>query len=421
MPKILKFDEAARRGLEAGVNKLADTVKVTLGPKGRNVVIEKKFGAPTITNDGVSIAREVELDDVFENMGAQLVKEVATKTNDVAGDGTTTATVLAQALISEGLRNVAAGASPTGLKRGIEKAVKVSVESLAKQSKEHIYPHVGGWSINEFLMLGGQATADAVVPKIAQIQYAWRSPTIGTQDQIYHVLATAARAAAAACHCEVTVRWLAKTRPGVPNHALARLTYDNLVLTGGPDFPDEARRFANEILAAEGFSQPDEPYSAACRSLVDPEVYEAQVRQSLPPWQKNITAEPYVEYTHHAPTVWLLTGKPVVRETYEWLWNHWSTVAVNGFTPAIEQTWLSAARAIAATMLDLLTEPALLAACQAEFNERTGGGVGGTKWVPPLLPADFKPPIDLAWPEYVQTVRGRHWQIPEPESFGTTL
>ncbi|HEX4244868.1 MAG TPA: TCP-1/cpn60 chaperonin family protein, partial [Acidimicrobiales bacterium] len=110
MPKILKFDEAARRGLEAGVNKLADTVKVTLGPKGRNVVIEKKFGAPTITNDGVSIAREVELEDAFENMGAQLVKEVATKTNDVAGDGTTTATVLAQALIREGLLNVAAGA-----------------------------------------------------------------------------------------------------------------------------------------------------------------------------------------------------------------------------------------------------------------------------------------------------------------------
>src|SRR6201998_3931200 len=136
MPKILKFDEAARRGLEAGVNKLADTVKVTLGPKGRNVVIEKKFGAPTITNDGVSIAREVELDDPFENMGAQLVKEVATKTNDVAGDGTTTATVLAQALIKEGLRNVAAGASPSGLKRGIEKAVKAAVESIADQSQQ---------------------------------------------------------------------------------------------------------------------------------------------------------------------------------------------------------------------------------------------------------------------------------------------
>ena len=135
MSKLLKFDEEARRGLEAGVDKLADAVKVTLGPKGRNVVIGKKFGAPTITNDGVSIAREIELEDPFENMGAQLVKEVATKTNDVAGDGTTTATVLAQALIKEGLRNVAAGANPAGLKRGIEKAVKAAVQSIHDQSQ----------------------------------------------------------------------------------------------------------------------------------------------------------------------------------------------------------------------------------------------------------------------------------------------
>ena len=156
MPKILKFDESARRGLEAGVNKLADTVKVTLGPKGRNVVIEKKFGAPTITNDGVSVAREVELEDPFENMGAQLVKEVATKTNDVAGDGTTTATVLAQALIAEGLRNVAAGASPSDLKRGIDKAVKAAVENIAKQSTE-----VGGKT--EIAQVASNSAADAAI------------------------------------------------------------------------------------------------------------------------------------------------------------------------------------------------------------------------------------------------------------------
>jgi chaperonin GroEL len=136
MPKIIKFDEEARRALEAGVNKLADAVKVTLGPKGRNVVLDKKWGAPTITNDGVSIAREIELSDAFENMGAQLVKEVATKTNDVAGDGTTTATVLAQALVHGGLRNVAAGASPMSLKRGIDKAVAAAVEAIKEQSKE---------------------------------------------------------------------------------------------------------------------------------------------------------------------------------------------------------------------------------------------------------------------------------------------
>jgi len=134
--KIIKFDEQARRGLEAGVNRLADAVKVTLGPRGRNVVLEKKFGAPTITNDGVSIAREIELEDPFENMGAQLVKEVATKTNDVAGDGTTTATVLAQSLVREGLRNVAAGANPMGLKRGIDAAVAAVVDSIKKQAKE---------------------------------------------------------------------------------------------------------------------------------------------------------------------------------------------------------------------------------------------------------------------------------------------
>src|SRR5689334_23575478 len=126
MAKQLAFDEEARRSLKRGVDALADAVKVTLGPKGRNVVLDKKFGAPTITNDGVTIARDIDLDDPFENMGAQLVKEVATKTNDIAGDGTTTATVLAQALVKEGLRNVAAGANPMGLKRGIEAAVKAA-------------------------------------------------------------------------------------------------------------------------------------------------------------------------------------------------------------------------------------------------------------------------------------------------------
>ncbi|MGD1011680.1 MAG: chaperonin GroEL [Acidimicrobiales bacterium] len=136
MAKTLIFDEHARRRLETGVNKLADTVKVTLGPKGRNVVLAKTYGAPTITNDGVTIARDVELDDHFENMGAQLVKEVATKTNDVAGDGTTTATVLAQALVREGLRNVAAGANPMSLKRGIEKAVAAVVASIEHQAKD---------------------------------------------------------------------------------------------------------------------------------------------------------------------------------------------------------------------------------------------------------------------------------------------
>ena len=139
MAKQLEFDDAARKALEAGIDKLADTVKVTLGPKGRNVVLDKSWGAPTITNDGVTIAREVEVEDPYENLGAQLAKEVATKTNDVAGDGTTTATVLAQALVKEGLRNVAAGAAPGEIKRGIETAV----DAVTRRLRENAVPVEG--------------------------------------------------------------------------------------------------------------------------------------------------------------------------------------------------------------------------------------------------------------------------------------
>ena len=135
MAKQIKYGDEARKALEKGVNTLADTVKITLGPKGRNVVLDKKFGAPLITNDGVTIAKEIELEDPFENMGAQLVKEVSTKTNDVAGDGTTTAVVLAQAIIREGLKNLAAGANPIILRKGIDKAVDTAVAEIKKISK----------------------------------------------------------------------------------------------------------------------------------------------------------------------------------------------------------------------------------------------------------------------------------------------
>lgn len=164
MPKELRFDEEARRALERGVNKLADAVKITLGPKGRNVVLEKKFGSPTITHDGVTVAKEIELDDPFENAGAQLVREVATKTSDVAGDGTTTATILAHALIKEGFKMVAAGANPIALKRGIEKGVKAVVEELQRMSRKisgkHEIAQVAAISANDPEV--GRIIADAM-------------------------------------------------------------------------------------------------------------------------------------------------------------------------------------------------------------------------------------------------------------------
>ena len=136
MAKEIVFGEEARKSLQAGIDKLANTVKITMGPKGRNVVLDKKFGSPLITNDGVTIAKEIELEDPFENMGAQVVKEVATKTNDAAGDGTTTATLLAQALVREGMKNIAAGANPMVVKKGIEKAVAAAVECIRAEFQE---------------------------------------------------------------------------------------------------------------------------------------------------------------------------------------------------------------------------------------------------------------------------------------------
>jgi len=164
-PKLISYDEEARRALERGMDQLANVVKITLGPKGRNVVLEKKWGAPTITNDGVSIAKEIELEEPFEKIGAELVKEVAKKTDDVAGDGTTTATVLAQSIVKEGLRNVAAGANPMAIKRGIERAVELAVESIKNQSKEveqkEEIAHVGAISAADPEI--GEQIAEAVI------------------------------------------------------------------------------------------------------------------------------------------------------------------------------------------------------------------------------------------------------------------
>ena len=159
MAKLIKRGEEARKALETGVNQLADTVKVTLGPKGRNVVLDKKFGAPLITNDGVTIAKEIELDDPFENMGAQLVKEVSTKTNDVAGDGTTTATLLAQAIVGEGLKNLAAGANPIVMKKGVAKAVEAAVASIKTDSQK-----VNG--TDDIARVGAVSSGDAEIGKL---------------------------------------------------------------------------------------------------------------------------------------------------------------------------------------------------------------------------------------------------------------
>jgi len=289
--------------------------------------------------------------------------------------------------------------------------------TLTKYTKEAMYPHTGTWTLNEFILVGGQCTSDNLPPRLAQIQYAWRSPTLDIQEQIYRVLEQNARQAAAATGCVASVRWVTKTRVGLPNHVLAELTYRNLEIAGPTRFDEEARRFAREIQRTLGFQPMEDPFTEDSQRLTPPREYERAVRRGLPEWQRNFTSDDYVEYTWHAPTVRLHTGRPRLRPPRPgYLYPAWVNNAMGGVPACIDPCIVAAGKTIALTLLDLAGDPDALAAAQAEFRERTGGGVGGARWVAPLLPRDFPPPVDLRWPEYVQTPRGEEWWIPTPQA-----
>ncbi len=287
--------------------------------------------------------------------------------------------------------------------------------TTTKYTKEAMYPHTGTWTLNEFIMVAGQCTSDNLPPRFSQIQYAWRSPTLAIQEQIYRVLERNARQVAEITHCKVSTRWVTKTRVGLANRALAELTYRNLTLVGPTTFSEPAREFGRAIQKNLGISPMEDPFTEACQQLITPQDYEANLRRGLPAWQLNFTSDDYVDYTWHAPTVRLFTGRPALRPpTPGYQYPAWVYNALGGVPSCIDPMTFAAGKTIGATLVDLLTQPEELAKAQAEFRERTGGGIGGSKWVAPLLPRDFIPPIDLRWPEYVQTVRGEEWWIPTP-------
>ena len=287
--------------------------------------------------------------------------------------------------------------------------------TTTKYTKEAMFPHTGTWTLNEFIMAGGQCTSDNLPPRISQIQYAWRSPTLAIQEQIARVLAQNARHAAAATGCTASMRWVTKTRVGLPNHAMADLAYRNLELAGAPAYDDDARTFARDVQRNLDLQPQDDPFTDEGQRLVSPQDYEAIQRRGLPPWQANFTSDDYVEYTWHAPTVRLHTSRPRLRPPEPgYTYPAWVNVAMGGVPACIDPGMFAAGRAISGTLVDLLTQPEELQKAQAEFCERTGGGVGGSRWVAPLLPRDFVPPVDLRWPEYVTTPRGEEWWLPTP-------
>ncbi|MGH7919536.1 MAG: amidohydrolase [Candidatus Dormibacteraceae bacterium] len=295
--------------------------------------------------------------------------------------------------------------------------------TTTKYLKEGMFPHTGTWTLNEFVMAGGDATSDNLPPRLSQIQYSWRSPTLEIQERISQILQQNARHAAAVTGCRAHLRWVTKTRVGLTNHALADLTYRNLTRVGAPRIPEEARTFGRDLQRALGHQAGDDPFLDDVERLVEPPAYEAALRRALPAWQQNFTSDDYVEYTWHAPTVRLFTGRPHLRAAAAGPANPaWADNALGGLAAAVDPGLFVAGRTIAATFVDLLTTPDEIQKARTEFEERTGGGVGGTRWSAPLLPATFDAPIDLPWPEYVRTVRGEEWSLPTPAAgFGVRL
>ena len=287
--------------------------------------------------------------------------------------------------------------------------------TLTKYTKEAMFPHTGTWTLNEFVLAAGDATSDNLPPRWSQIQYSWRAPTLAIQEQIYAVLENNARQAAGATGCRAHVQWVTKTRPGLANNALAALTFRNMELVGAPTYSEEAKAFAREIQKNVGIDPMDDPFPDAFEQLTAPHEYEEATRKLLPEWQKNFTSDDYTDYTWHAPTVLVFTGRPVLRTPYAGFeYPAWAYNAMGGVPEIVDPGMFLAGKTIAGTTLDLLTDPEELAKAKAEFEERTGGGVGGSTWLAPLLPNDFQPPIDLRWPEYVTTARGEEWTSPTP-------
>jgi len=280
-----------------------------------------------------------------------------------------------------------------------------------KALKEHVLASGTQWSINEAILAMGQATADNIPAQMADIMYMARVPTLEVAEHVIRALDHYADCAARLAHCSWSRHWVSKGRPGLANHALARLCFANLEAVGPPSFAGEAVTLANRIRRSAGFEAVERPFLAETERLVAPLDAEAALRRLLPPTQQHFTSDDYTEYCWHAPTVRLYVGRPALAARPDGIaWPAWTMNALGGLSVCIDPMIAVAAKTLALTAIDLLTVPEALEAAKAEFVERTGGGIGGSRWLGPLC--DYAPPVNFRWPEYVTTARGTDWAIP---------
>jgi aminobenzoyl-glutamate utilization protein B len=230
-------------------------------------------------------------------------------------------------------------------------------------------------------------------------------------EQVGRVLDHNAQCAARAAHCSWRRTWVSKSRPGLANHVLAEATYRNIVLAGPPRFEGEAIRLAQAIQAELGLEPMAKPYSPVAESTISPQEAEAVLRQDMPPSQLNMTSDDYTEYCWHCPTVRFYIGRPMLEAPPGFAYPAWAMNALGGLRPCIDPMIRTAAKVVGATVVDLMSDADLLGRARQEWQERTGG-IGGSRWIAPLLPSDFRVPNDFRWPEYISTARGAEWWIP---------
>jgi len=287
--------------------------------------------------------------------------------------------------------------------------------TATKYVEDAMLPYTAYWTLNEYIMVGGQCTSDNLPPRIAQIQYAHRAPLLEMQDQIERVLDNTAKGVGQITGTRVTKRIVTKTRCGLANVTMSEILYRNLKLVGPPKFSEEARDFARQIQENLGLEPMKAPLTEECQVIAPIDASDESIRRAFPPWVETQGSDDYVEYTWTAPAVRFRTANATLRPPDpNYLYPPWVRYAMNGFRACIDPGIIVAAKTIGATIVDLITRPEELEKAKAEFRERTGGGVGGSRWVAPLLPKDFYPPIDLPWPEYVTTARGYEWSLTKP-------
>ena len=282
----------------------------------------------------------------------------------------------------------------------------VTMYTLSKMLRDHMLPHTGTWTLNETILASGQATADNLAAQMAMIMFAARAPDVAMLQKIYAVLDRNAEATAAAAHCTVRRHWVSKSKPGLANHEMARLTFSNLVLAGAPGYDQEATAFARDLQKELGLDPMEHPFADELSQLISPEEAERRVRQQIPSWQSHYTSDDYTDMTWFAPTVRFYVGRAMLKAPAGFAYPEWAMNALGGVPACIDPTVATAGKTIAATIIDLMSNPAALARAKSEFVERKSQSPDSAPW------CDYPAPIDFPWPEYVETPRGREWWIP---------